>query len=131
MTRTALKHLRVLLLVVFVALLSSCDGFFACSYYNDDRDDFRMSFVDSAISIPLGETRTVQLNRSWLDDDLRREQLSCDVNKWEYEPDGIAEFEEGTLEITALAVGTTTARAIVTGGGGTKTAELFVTVIAN
>jgi len=94
-------------------------------------DRFSISFEQSSISLAKGETATIELNRSWYNDDLKFETLSCTVTRFEYEPEGIVEIDPETLEMTAISVGTATVRAVVTGGGGIKTATMTAIVNAN
>lgn len=120
------------LLLLLSLSLTSCEiveFFNNCNFYNDERDGFRMSFSENFVTLPVGERQTLVLNRSWLDDNLIREELDCNPNRWEYIPDGIAIVNENTLELEALAVGEARIRVIVTGGAGTKTAEMVVSVI--
>jgi len=115
-----------------VLLLTSCGalddflGQMPCSFYNGDLDEFRLSVAPSEAIVTLGGSLALAVERSWLDDQLRRRPLSCTL-AWVVDPAGLASVDaDDVLAVQATGVGTVTAR--VPGSGGVKQSTMLLAV---
>lgn len=97
-----------------------------CTTYNAERDGFQLSIRDAETVLSLGGTHDLTIDRSWLNNDLRRVSLTC-LPDWTAEPAGVVEVD-GT-RVTALAPGTVKVTAVVTGRGGRKSDSVNFAVV--